>query len=119
MNKSAFTLMELLVVISIISLLASLVGINSKYMINKARDTQVMDTVGKVRSAIAAHLAVKGSLPENLGQLVPEFIRNMPTSLNGSNAKLTIDYDNKKGTVWLVVSQGESADFLGRNYEDY
>jgi prepilin-type N-terminal cleavage/methylation domain-containing protein len=73
-TKKGFTLVELLVVISIISLLSSIVLSSLSTARLKARNSVKVQTREEVKKALALFYADKGYYPESAGALIPNYI---------------------------------------------
>lgn len=65
LSSKGFTIIELLVVISIISLLASIVLVNVNIYMAKARDARKMSDVQQISKALYMFYAQKGYMPTN------------------------------------------------------
>jgi general secretion pathway protein G len=74
-----FTLLELMIVISIIIILASIALPQYQKTIMHARETVLRDDLFKMRSLIDQFAADKGKLPQSLDDLVTEhYLREVP-----------------------------------------
>src|SRR5213596_1149632 len=77
--SSGFTLLELMIVISIIIILAAIVLPQYQKTIMHARETVLRDDLFKLRSLIDQYAADKGKLPQSLDDLVTEhYLRELP-----------------------------------------
>ncbi len=70
MRRTGFTLMELLIVISIIVLLASLALVALGMAQEQARRTRSTERIQQVSAAILQHVQVRGSTPDSAGDWV-------------------------------------------------
>ena len=76
---AGFTLLELMIVISIIIILASIALPQYQKTIMHARETVLRDDLYKMRSLIDQYAADKGKLPQSLDDLVTEhYLREIP-----------------------------------------
>src|SRR6266446_8090224 len=77
---SGFTLLELMIVISIIIILVSVALPQFQKTIMHARETVLHDDLFKMRSLIDQYAADKGKLPQSLDDLVTAgYLRELPT----------------------------------------
>ena len=77
---TGFTLLELMIVISIIIILAAVALPQYQKTIMHARETVLRDDLFRMRSLIDQYAADKGKLPQSLDDLVTAgYMREMPT----------------------------------------
>src|SRR5215470_3395560 len=77
-NDSGFTLLELVMVMTIIVVLAA-VGVTSYQSIQlKARETILRENLRTMRKMIDQYSADKEKLPSSLDDLAPDYIREVP-----------------------------------------
>jgi general secretion pathway protein G len=77
-RQRGFTLIELIVVVTIIGVLAGLAMLNLRNMKRKALETALMDNLHTMRKAIDNYYADKQKYPESLEALKPNYIRSIP-----------------------------------------
>jgi general secretion pathway protein G len=77
-KMSGFSLVELIVVVTIIGILAGIAVVNVKFAQRKAREAALKDNLHQMRKAIDNFYADKQRYPANLQELVPNYIRNIP-----------------------------------------
>src|SRR5258706_3391114 len=76
---AGFTLLELMIVISIIIILASIALPQYRKTITHARETVLRDDLFKMRSLLDQYAADKGQLPQSLDDLVSSgYVRELP-----------------------------------------
>jgi general secretion pathway protein G len=76
--QKGFTLIELLVVVTIVGILAAVAVVNVKYAQRKAREAAMMDDLMKMREAIDNFYADKQRYPNDLNELVPQYLKKIP-----------------------------------------
>jgi general secretion pathway protein G len=78
-ERAGFTLLELMIVISIIIILAAITLPQYQKTIMHTRESVLRDDLFKMRSLIDQFAADKGRLPQSLDELVSEgYIRDIP-----------------------------------------
>src|SRR4026209_893203 len=80
LRTAGFTLLELMIVISIIIILASITLPQYQKTIMHTRETVLKDDLRKMRSLIDQFAADKGRLPQSLDEIASEgYMRDVPT----------------------------------------
>ena len=77
-NEKGFTLIELIIVVTIIGILAGLAIVNVRFAQRKAREAALMDNLATMRKAIDNFYADKQRYPSDLNELVPNYMRKVP-----------------------------------------
>jgi general secretion pathway protein G len=77
-SLAGFTLIELMVVISIIGVLAGIAVVQVKNMQRKARETALRKDLHDMREAIDNFYADKQRYPADLNELVPKYLQRIP-----------------------------------------
>ena len=77
-SQRGFTLIELMVVVTIVGILAGIAMVQVKNMQRKARETALMDNLYSMRKAIDNFYADKQRFPASLDELVPDYLRKIP-----------------------------------------
>ncbi|HXG59202.1 MAG TPA: type II secretion system protein [Thermoanaerobaculia bacterium] len=77
-RQSGFTLIELIVVVTIIGILASVAIANVKYAQRKAREAALKHDLFEMRKAIDDFYADNQRYPADLNELVPKYLRKIP-----------------------------------------
>lgn len=78
LRQHGFTLIELMVVISIIGILAGIAVVQVRTAQRKARETALKKDLHDMREAIDNFYADKQRFPSDLNELVPKYIRTIP-----------------------------------------
>ncbi len=121
-DRKGFTLIEMLVVVSIIGLLLSISGRHNTQALGRARDSAIKMELQQLRNAVYQFaIDNHGRFPETLDQLVPDHLRSLPAGWKGANADGVYNYDQISGLVSLGASSAkESAlDISGVAYDSY
>ena len=120
-SQRAFTLIELLIVMSIIGILASIVVPSYQRNLIKAREAVLMEDLYQMRRAIDAYFADNIRYPESLDDLVTsKYIRDIPRDPFTQSSETweevqpapTIDGEIAEGGVEDVYS---GSDLIGLN----
>jgi general secretion pathway protein G len=77
-KQSGFSLVELIVVVTIIGILAGVAVVNVRFAQRKAREGVLKDNLFQMRKAIDNYYADKQKYPQTLQDLVPNYIRKIP-----------------------------------------
>ncbi len=76
--QRGFSLIELIVVVTIIGILAGTAMINVRNMQRKARETALIDNLFQMRKAIDNFYADKQRYPNDLNELLPNYLHHIP-----------------------------------------
>ncbi|HUP50318.1 MAG TPA: type II secretion system protein [Thermoanaerobaculia bacterium] len=77
-DQRGFTLIELIVVVTIIGILAGVAVLQVRNVQRKAREAALMSNLHEMRKAIDNFYADKQRLPSTLDELVPNYLRRVP-----------------------------------------
>lgn len=79
MRARGFTLIELIVVLAIVALLASIAAPRYFHSVERARENSLRTSLKVMRDAIDQHLADRGQYPNSLDDLVSlRYLRELP-----------------------------------------
>src|ERR1051325_8808689 len=76
--QKGFSLIELLVVVTIIGILAGVAVVNVRFAQRKAREAALKDNLFQLRKCIDNFYADKQRYPTSLDELVPYYVRKIP-----------------------------------------
>jgi general secretion pathway protein G len=77
--QAGFTLIELMVVISIIFILMGVAVVNYRRSVLRAREAVLHQDLMEMRKAIDNYTLDKEAAPQSLQDLVPQYLREVPT----------------------------------------
>ncbi|PKK92136.1 MAG: hypothetical protein CVV64_01580 [Candidatus Wallbacteria bacterium HGW-Wallbacteria-1] len=121
--QAGFTLLELMIVVSLIALLATIMVPRAPRLIARARDARVMEELSSIRVSVTSYYGANGGkFPEDLNELEPDYIKALPKSWKGSKASGTFDYDPDRGTISLKADAASGSSVLdsrGVSYGEY
>ncbi len=78
-NQRGFTLIELLIVVTIIGMLAAIAVVNVRHAQRKAAENVLRADLSNMRKAIDNYFADKQRYPSSLQDLVPNYLRKIPS----------------------------------------
>lgn len=90
--QRGFTLAELLIVITIISVLATMSIFVLTGNQQKARDAKRKSDIKAIQTALELYRADKGKYPTAIGDLSPTYIKQIPLDPRSSSANFTYTY---------------------------
>jgi general secretion pathway protein G len=106
-KRNGFTLIEILIVLTLIGILVGLALPQYKYSLKKGRETVLKENLFVLRKLIDQYYTDKGKYPASLQTLVEEsYLRKIP-----------IDPMTKKGDTWVEVRENPSYEDLVPNME--
>ena len=123
-RKTGFTLIELIVVLAIIGLLASIVAPRYVRTVDNAREASLKTSLNVMRDAIDKYRADTGRYPESLDDLVDRrYLRRVPpdpiTERNDSWVIVSPPDEPGQRKVWDVQSGAEGQGRDGSEYRTW
>jgi general secretion pathway protein G len=140
-NRAGFTLIELMIVMTIVGILAAIAVPNYQWALIRAREAVLQENLYGIRSAIDQYFADQGSYPDKLDDLITrKYLREIPrdpfTKKNdtwitvpppaelppentGSNPQPTGVIPLPKGTIYDVQSGSELMDSNNKPYKEW
>lgn len=101
--RRGFTLIELIVVLAIIALLASIVAPRYFNSVERAREATLRSSLSTMRDAIDKFVGDQNRYPESLDELVEKhYLRSLP-----------LDPITESRETWLAVPPPEDSIYLG------
>lgn len=120
--KYGFTLVEMLLVLFLVALLASLVTPVATRSVDQAMDSTLKEDLRILRKAIDDYYANTGQYPQNISQLVEKkYIRRIPVDPITESATSWIETraDDPKGGILDVHSGADGMASNGSLYRDW
>lgn len=94
-DEKGFTLIELIVVIAILGILAAIAVPRVTGSLNTAKENANNANLQIVQEAVERYNAENGSYPSKLDDLVPDYLKSIPTLQDGKS----FEYDQSSGAV--------------------
>ncbi|MFZ2960346.1 MAG: type II secretion system protein [Candidatus Ozemobacteraceae bacterium] len=122
--RTGFTLIEMLVVVSILGILLSIAGRNNSVVLERSRDAALMTEMRHIRNAVAQYqLDHGGTLPNRLSALAGGPLKRVPETWVGSRGRGRYHLDPETGSIALYrndeTGPETSLDSHGRAYAEY
>ena len=123
-KRAGFTLVEMIIVVSILGLLLGMSATRSTVSLERSRDAAVMTQLHHLRNAVQQYaLDHQGRLPPELGALRDAYLKHLPGEWVGGRARGTFHYSPDNGAISLFRTDGAGPETLpdskGRPYAEY
>ena len=97
-KKSAFSLVELMVAVGIVSILAAVAMPNFTSVIKRARDAQRKSDIAAIQQALVLYRSDNSNYPCNTISLASDYIKKVPTPPTAHSATSSYTYTPKPST---------------------
>jgi general secretion pathway protein G len=122
-NQKGFTLIEMMIVLAIMSILATIATPNMQRYIVRAREASLRETLFVLRDVIDQHYSDQGKYPDSLEQLVErKYIRSIPLDpITGTSSTwiVTPPEGEEEGGVYDVHSGSDRVSLDGEPYNEW
>jgi general secretion pathway protein G len=128
-NRKGFTLLELMIVIAIVGILASLAQPMFKTAVLKSREAALKEDLFNIRNVMDQYYADNGKYPDSLNDLVDKgYMRSIPIDpFTGSNTSWRLDpysggegeSPESSGGYWDVHSGSDQVGLNGKKYSEW
>jgi general secretion pathway protein G len=127
-RAAGFTMIELLIVMSIIVVLASMGMVQYRNSVVRAREAVLKEDLFRMRDAIDQYYADRNKYPSSLDDLVSEhYLREIPTdpmtqskeTWQAVNAEANVNETSAQPGIYDVKSGSDQAALDGTNYSDW
>lgn len=108
MNEDGFSLIELIVVVTILAFLATLLIPRVTKVINKAKDSTYEANITIIRNALERYYIDHDKYPDDLKSLVPDYLQELPDELP--------DDDQNRNYVYEPSTNKQSYTIDGKQY---
>ncbi|GAB4279966.1 MAG: hypothetical protein Kow0029_24240 [Candidatus Rifleibacteriota bacterium] len=123
-KNQGFTLIEMLVVMTVIGVVVGISAYNNSRVLKRSKDAALKVELGLLREAVYRFsLDNSGNFPESLENLKEDELGKVPAKWAGSNGKGLYHFDAETGNIFLFDENGEglsqAVDSAGIKYGDY
>lgn len=99
-SDGGFTLLEMIIVVTLIGILATIAIPNLLLWPRRAKEAVLKSNLREIRESLEQHYADRGRYPSALEELVPKYLREVP-----------YDPFTRSNTTWIIELEGEDDPF--------
>ena len=126
LGEKGFTLLELMIVIAIIGILASLAQPSYKAAVTKSREAALKENLYNIRSVLDQYYADNGKYPDSLDDVVTKgYMRGVPVDpMTNTSQWQTVPFessspDEPAGGIYDVHSNSTEVGLNGKPYNEW
>ena len=126
LNEKGFTLLELMIVIAIIGILASLAQPSYKAAVRKSREAALKENLYNIRSVLDQYYADNGKYPDTLDDVVAKgYMRGVPVDpMTNTTQWQTVPFESSNpdepgGGIYDVHSSSSEMGLNGKPYSEW
>jgi prepilin-type N-terminal cleavage/methylation domain-containing protein len=108
-----FTLVELLVVMVILGVLASVVLAGVRGIVDRGARSTCTASVQRINSAAELYRERAGRFPDTIGALLPDYLASIPGELSADGRSLIFDADSVRISIVYAPESGRAAPLGG------
>lgn len=109
MKRKGFTLVELMIVITVIAILSTIAVVSFTRVQKQSRDTKRKGDVRSLATALQAYFTEVNSYPATLTALTPTYIPSVPVDPNGDTLVGSYSYSQNGSTNMFTLCVGQEA----------
>jgi len=126
LGEKGFTLLELMIVIAIIGILATLAQPSYKTAVRKSREAALKENLYNIRSVLDQYYADNGKYPDTLDDVVTKgYMRGVPVDpMTNTNQWQTVPFesnnpDEPSGGIYDIHSSSSVVGLNGKPYNEW
>lgn len=104
--SKGFSLIEIMVVVVILGILGTFVAVNVFDSVDDARESKALSEVSSIDTAVKRFRLKTGKLPQNLRELIPNYIEEEDGLLDPWNNEYVYKIPGKNNKPYEMLSKG-------------